>query len=177
MSNNGCVIFLRLATPCPPCFIARLYSPALRQRSGHRRFWRCAGLTSCGKRKESGCQSSGRMARTARPRRMHRTDMFRCIPSCRSICKSGRPGRLTGKTRTSCFLPERQKARVPLSPAAFVADHLRPAAKKAWVQIEDGQRFGLHNLRHSLSNWLVNEARAAQGEFLQALGMRSESVE
>ncbi len=76
------------------------------------------------------------------------------------------------------------------------------------MQIEDGQRFGLDNLRHSLSNWLVNkakvapktvqgilrhsrvqttldlytqedsdQARAAQGEFLQALGMRSEIVQ
>ena len=26
-------------------------------------------------------------------------------------------------------------------------------------EIEDGQRFGLHNLRHSLSNWLVNKAK------------------
>ena len=25
--------------------------------------------------------------------------------------------------------------------------------------IGDGQRFGLHNLRHSLSNWLVNTAK------------------
>ena len=69
------------------------------------------------------------------------------------------------------------------------------------MDIEDGQRFGLHNLRHSLSNWLVNKAkvepktvqrilrhakiqttldlstqddgdetRAAQGEYLAALG-------
>jgi integrase len=74
--------------------------------------------------------------------------------------------------------------------------------KKAAVHIEDGQRFGLHNLRHSLSNWLVSKAkvepktvqgiprhakiqatldrytqedseetRAAQGEFLTAVGM------
>jgi integrase len=49
--------------------------------------------------------------------------------------------------------------RVPLSASVFVADHLRPAAKKAGVHIEDGQRFGLHNLRHSLSNWLVNKAK------------------
>jgi integrase len=49
--------------------------------------------------------------------------------------------------------------RVPLTSSAFVADHLRPAAKAAGVQIEDGQRFGLHNLRHSLSNWLVNKAK------------------
>jgi len=48
---------------------------------------------------------------------------------------------------------------VPLSASIFVADHLRPAAKKAGVHIEDGQRFGLHNLRHSLSNWLVNKAK------------------
>jgi integrase len=41
----------------------------------------------------------------------------------------------------------------------FVADHLRPAAKKAEVRIEDGRRFGLHNLRYSLSNWLVNKAK------------------
>jgi integrase len=49
--------------------------------------------------------------------------------------------------------------RVPLSASIFVSDHLRPAAKKAGVPIEDGQRLGLHNLRHSLSNWLVNKAK------------------
>ncbi len=53
----------------------------------------------------------------------------------------------------------RARGRVPLSASIFVADHLRPAAKKAGVHIEDGQRFGLHNLRHSLSNWLVNKAK------------------
>jgi integrase len=100
------------------------------------------------------------------------------------------------------------EGRVPLSPSAFIADHLRPAARAIGVRIEDGQRFGLHNLRHSLSNWLVNkakvepktvqgilrhsriqttldlytqedsdEARAAQGEFLRALGMQTELVQ
>jgi len=51
------------------------------------------------------------------------------------------------------------RGRVPLSSSIFVADHLQPAAKAAGVQIEDGQRFGLHNLRHSLSNWLVNKGK------------------
>jgi integrase len=32
-------------------------------------------------------------------------------------------------------------------------------AKKAGVVIPDGHRWGLHNLRHSLSNWLVNKAK------------------
>jgi len=100
------------------------------------------------------------------------------------------------------FPSMRAEGRKPLCSSVFVADHLRPAAKKAGVHIEDGQRFGLHNLRHSLSNWLVNKAkvepktvqgllrhskiqttldlytqedsdetRAAQGEFLTAVGM------
>ncbi len=49
--------------------------------------------------------------------------------------------------------------KAPLSPAVFVADHLRPAAKKAGLAITNGQRFGMHNLRHSLSSWLVNKAK------------------
>ena len=53
----------------------------------------------------------------------------------------------------------RRDGRVPLSASIFVADHLRPAAIAAGVPIEDGQRFGLHNLRHSLTNWLVNKAK------------------
>ncbi len=96
----------------------------------------------------------------------------------------------------------RAKGKKPLCSSVFVAGYVRPAAKKAGVRIEDGQRFGLHNLRHSLSNWLVNKAkaepktvqgilrhskiqttldlytqedsdetRAAQGEFLNAVGM------
>jgi integrase len=100
------------------------------------------------------------------------------------------------------------KGKVPLSASIFVADYLRPAAKAAGVQIADGQRFGLHNLRHSLSTFLVNtakvqaktvqgilrhsriqttldlytqgdsdETRAAQGEFLKALGMPSGAVQ
>jgi integrase len=102
----------------------------------------------------------------------------------------------------------RAKGKVPVSSSIFVADHLRPAARAAGVKIADGQRFGLHNLRHSLSNYLVNtakvqaktvqgilrhsriqttldlytqedgdETRAAQGQFLKALGMPSGAVQ
>jgi integrase len=53
----------------------------------------------------------------------------------------------------------RAKGKVPLSPAIFVADHLRTAATGIGVPISKGQRFGLHNLRHSLSNWLINTAK------------------
>ncbi len=110
---------------------------------------------------------------------------------------------------TDCvFSSMRAEGRKPLCSSVFVADHLRPAAKKAGVLIQDGQRFGLHNLRHSLSNWLVNKAkvepktvqgilrhakiqttldlytqddgdetRAAQGEYLTALGVATQMVQ
>ena len=54
---------------------------------------------------------------------------------------------------------DRSAHRKPLYSSKFVADYLRPAAIKAGVSIAEGQRFGLHNLRHSLSNWLVNKAK------------------
>ncbi len=53
----------------------------------------------------------------------------------------------------------KMRGKVPISSPAFVKDHLRPAALKAGVKIPAGYRFGLHNLRHSLSNWLVNKAK------------------
>jgi integrase len=102
----------------------------------------------------------------------------------------------------------REEGKKPLYASSFVADYLRPAAITAGVSIAEGQRFGLHNLRHSLSNWLVNKAKvqaktvqsllrhaqirttlglytqedgdetqAAQGEFLAALGMKSEAIQ
>jgi integrase len=48
----------------------------------------------------------------------------------------------------------------------LVSDHLRPAAIKAGVILNRGQRFGFHNLRHSLSTLLITgkkaEARTTQ---------------
>ena len=57
------------------------------------------------------------------------------------------------------FLSFRRGGRAPLSASIFVADHLRPAAIAAGVSIQPSQRFGLHNLRHSLSTFLVNTAK------------------
>src|ERR1017187_9540034 len=52
-----------------------------------------------------------------------------------------------------------RSGRVPICSSVFCSDYLRPAAKVAGVPIPDGHRWGLHNLRHSLSNWLVNKAK------------------
>jgi integrase len=49
--------------------------------------------------------------------------------------------------------------KVPLSASTFAADHLRRAATKARVRIPEGYHFGDHDLRHSLSNWMVNNAK------------------
>ncbi len=57
------------------------------------------------------------------------------------------------------FPSHRAEGRIPLWAGVFVSKYLRPAAIKAGVSIEEGKRFGLHNLRHSLSNWLVNKGK------------------
>ncbi len=49
-----------------------------------------------------------------------------------------------------------KKGVVPVCASVFDRSYLRPVAIAAGVSIPDGYRFGLHNLRHSLSNWLVN---------------------
>jgi integrase len=58
-----------------------------------------------------------------------------------------------GKPDDFVFPSMRAEGKKPLYASTFVADYLRPAAKKAGVKIADGERFGLHNLRHSLRNW------------------------
>jgi integrase len=57
------------------------------------------------------------------------------------------------------FASPRRNGRVPICASVFCRIHLRPGAKKAGVVIPDGYRWCLHNLRHSLSNWLVNKAK------------------
>jgi len=64
-----------------------------------------------------------------------------------------------GKEKDFVFPSLKMRGNVPISSSAFDKDHLRPAALKAGAKIPEGYRFGLHNLRHSLSNWLVNKAK------------------
>lgn len=66
---------------------------------------------------------------------------------------------LYGRETDFLFPSLKAKGRVPVSPAIFVADHLRTAAVAAGIEVKPGQRFGLHNLRHSLSSWLVNKGK------------------
>jgi integrase len=54
------------------------------------------------------------------------------------------------------FPSYRLNGKKPRDGRMVVANYLRPAALKAGVQI-DGQRFGFHNLRHSLASLLVSK--------------------
>ena len=57
------------------------------------------------------------------------------------------------------FPSVKASGKVPLSASSFVKDHLRGAANAAGFKIEKGQRFGLHNFRHSLATWLISKAK------------------
>jgi integrase len=52
-----------------------------------------------------------------------------------------------------------KNGKVPMCASIFVQDHLRPVAVNAGAVLVKGQRFGLHNLRYSLSTWLVNKGK------------------
>jgi integrase len=63
------------------------------------------------------------------------------------------------KSMISSFRRCSRDGKVPIRASTFAQDHLRPAAVSAGVVLAKGQRFGLHNLRHSLSTWLVNKGK------------------
>jgi integrase len=82
------------------------------------------------------------------------------------------------------FASDKLKGRQPRTASILAADHLRPAAVAAGVVLEKGQRFGFHNLRHSLATFLINHARdtkTVQGLLRHAnvsttLGLYAQSV-
>ena len=59
------------------------------------------------------------------------------------------------------FASVKTNGRTPRVGNMLVADHLRPAAAKSGV-FKNGmpKRFGFHNLRHSLSSFLITEKKA-----------------
>jgi integrase len=82
------------------------------------------------------------------------------------------------------FASSRLKGRQPRTASILAADHLRPAAVSAGVVLKPGQRFGFHNLRHSLATFLVNkekDTKTVQGLLRHAnvsttLGLYAQSV-
>jgi integrase len=60
-----------------------------------------------------------------------------------------------GKPTDWVFASPKTHGRTPRVGNMLAADHLRPAAIKAGVVLTPGQRFGFHNLRHSLSSLLI----------------------
>jgi integrase len=57
------------------------------------------------------------------------------------------------------FASDKTHGRTPRVGNMLCVDYLRPAAIKAGVKLEQGQRFGFHNLRHSLASFLVTKKK------------------
>ncbi len=53
------------------------------------------------------------------------------------------------------------KGRTPLSASLMAANKIRPAAIKAVVRLEHGQRFGFHNFRYF---WVARSQRGGEGK-------------
>jgi len=57
------------------------------------------------------------------------------------------------------FASEKTHGRTPRVGNMLCVDYLRPAAVKGGVKLEKGQRFGFHNLRHSLASFLITKKK------------------
>ena len=66
---------------------------------------------------------------------------------------------LYAKATDWVFASEKTHGRTPRVGNMLCVDYLRPAALKAGVKLEAGQRFGFHNLRHSLASFLVSKKK------------------
>jgi integrase len=121
------------------------------------------------------------------PKRMEATQSFKAgerkerrgTSSCRKASQ-------TPYARQSdwIFASSRLRGRQPRTASILAADHLRPAAIAAGVVLKPGQRFGFHNLRHSLATFLIskeNDTKTVQGLLRHAnvsttLGLYAQSV-
>lgn len=64
-----------------------------------------------------------------------------------------------GKPDDWIFPSMKLKGKKPLTGSIMAADKIRPAAIKAGIRLEAGQRFGFHNFRHSLATFLVTRGK------------------
>jgi integrase len=66
---------------------------------------------------------------------------------------------LYAKSTDWVFASHKTRGRTPRVGNMLCVDYLRPAAIAAGVKLEKGQRFGFHNLRHSLASFLVTKKK------------------
>lgn len=76
-------------------------------------------------------------------------------PSLATVFTDWRKETLYGKDGDFIFPSYKLKGKKPRLGSMIVQDHIRPVAEKLGLRPPDCRRFGLHNLRHSLSTWLV----------------------
>jgi integrase len=66
---------------------------------------------------------------------------------------------LYAKPEDWLFPSTKMKGKTPLSASMMAKDKIRPAAIKAGIRLERGQRFGFHNFRHSLATFLISKGK------------------
>jgi integrase len=104
--------------------------------------------------------------------------------NCRHAVKCWHQQTPYAKPSDWIFASFKLKGRQPRTASILAADHLRPAAIGAGVVLKPGQRFGFHNLRHSLATFLINkesDTKTVQGLLRHAnvsttLGLYAQSV-
>jgi integrase len=105
-------------------------------------------------------------------------------PTLAEVLKSWRQQTAYSRPSDWIFASTKLKGHQPRTASILAADHLRPAAIAAGVVLKPGQRFGFHNLRHSLATFLINkesDTKTVQGLLRHAnvsttLGLYAQSV-
>lgn len=78
-----------------------------------------------------------------------------CSPLLKGFLQAWREATVYGKPDDWLFPSKRKRGKEPRRADVLTHGYLRPAALSAGVILAKGQRFGFHNLRHSLSSALV----------------------
>ena len=124
---------------------------------------RCAGRTSCGVTGKSAYRSDGQREQDGETKTAASNGYVPMHPVLAEYLKEWRAQSPHSKVDDFVFPSLLKDGKVPIWASIFVQDHLRPAAISAGVVLAKGQRFGLHNLRHS-SKHLAGEQREGRSE-------------
>ncbi|MGA7399373.1 MAG: tyrosine-type recombinase/integrase [Candidatus Sulfotelmatobacter sp.] len=77
----------------------------------------------------------------------------------RSIFAAWHEETASAKATDWVFASAKTHVRTPRVGNMLCVDYLRPTAIEARVELDKGQRFGFHSLRHSLSSFLVTKKK------------------
>jgi integrase len=130
------------------------------QLSAHRRFWRCAGRDIVWEEERIRISKRWAKGEDGETKTDASDGYVPLHPVLAERLRSWQRATSFGKPEDFVFPSLRSEGKKPLYASSFVADYLRPAAKKAGVAIRRRAAVRASQpSRHSLSNWLVNKAK------------------